>query len=84
LAIVATGVDGINEVVSDGIEGVLVPPEDPTSLAAAMLRLCDDGPARRAMGNAGREKVRDKFSLGRWSQELVCLYESLLRGEQRA
>ncbi len=58
--IVASRVAGIPDVVTDGVEGVLVPQNDAPALRDAMLRLADDLPGRRALGeNARRRVVRD-------------------------
>lgn len=56
-AIVASRVAGIPDVVSDGVEGVLVPPHDAASLKDALLRLARDSGRRAALGDAARLKV---------------------------
>ena len=61
-AIVTTDVPGCRDVVDDGVNGYLCRARDPASLAAAMRRIADDGPERRAeMGRAGRTKVLREF-----------------------
>ena len=58
LPVVATDIPGYREVVSDGIEGLLVPPRDPEALAAGLVRaLTEPGLAAR-LGEAGRERAR--------------------------
>ncbi len=52
--VVATRVGGIPEVVIDGETGLLVPPHDPSALAAALRRLIEDTALRQRMGEAGR------------------------------
>ncbi len=62
LPVVSTRIDGPVEIVTPET-GLLVPPEDPGSLAAAILELASD-PARRAsMGAAGRKRVEEVFTL---------------------
>jgi len=56
--VVATAVDGLPEVVTDGVDGALVPPRDPAALAAGVLRVLAD---RDAMGAAARVAAR-RFS----------------------
>ncbi len=52
--VVSTAVSGIPELVSDGVNGLLVAPEDPDALAAALQRLATDDALRRRLGGAGR------------------------------
>ena len=61
IPIVVTCVDGLAEVVLDGITGLLVPPENPQAAAAAIGRLLADSRERSAMGNAGRHFVQETF-----------------------
>lgn len=79
-AVVATSVGGNPEAVADGETGILVPPRDPSSLAAAILSLLRDPARARAMGAAGRRRVVERFSLERMIREIESLYESLLPG----
>lgn len=57
LPVVVTDVGGMGEVVTDGVEGRLVPPRDPQALADAMLKLAADEALRTDMGRRGRERV---------------------------
>jgi glycosyltransferase involved in cell wall biosynthesis len=59
--VVATNVDGCSEAVMDGLTGLLVPPRDPQALAAAIERLILDPELRHQMGQAGRQRVLQKF-----------------------
>ena len=55
--VVATTVGGLPEIVDDGRTGFLVPPRDVEALAQAIVTLLRDAPMRRAMGQAGRNKI---------------------------
>jgi glycosyltransferase involved in cell wall biosynthesis len=57
LPVVATRVAAIPEIVRDGVTGLLVPPEDPDAVAAAIARLAREPALRSAMGRAGRRRV---------------------------
>ncbi|MHB0857152.1 MAG: glycosyltransferase family 4 protein [Anaerolineae bacterium] len=59
--VVASRVGGVPEAVRDGETALLVPPDDPSSLAAAIARLLDDPGRARAMGLAGFRWARKAF-----------------------
>jgi glycosyltransferase involved in cell wall biosynthesis len=52
---------GIPEVMQDGVTGILVEPEDPDSLAEAIVRLARDPAMRGKMGEEGRKFVRENY-----------------------
>jgi glycosyltransferase involved in cell wall biosynthesis len=72
--VVATRVGGLPEVVDAGRTGLLVPSESPAALADALIALIADPERRRAFGEAGMARVRERFSLRRVLDE----YEALL------
>ena len=76
--IVATDVPGCREIARDGINALLVPPNDATALADAIGRLAGDAELRRRFGGAGRRIVEDEFSHRRIGREIVALYRRLL------
>lgn len=61
--IVTTDVPGCRDVVSDGVNGLLVPPQNVPELAEAVGRLLADPPMRRRMGAEGRSVAVSKFSM---------------------
>lgn len=61
-AVVATRVDGVPEIVQDGTTGLLVEPEDPQSLAAALITLYKDRELRDKCAQRGRERALQKFT----------------------
>ncbi len=78
LPVVATAVGGNAEALQDGVSGLIVPPEDPEALAAAILSLIED-PARRArMGAAGRRIVEEKFTTHAMLSKITVKYAELL------
>src|SRR5690606_33553846 len=76
IAVVATRVGGIPEVVADGVTGILVPPADPESLADAMADLLTDEARRRTMGERGRERAAEIFSRARQVSQLQTLFRN--------
>lgn len=77
-AIVATDVPGCREVVQDGVNGLLVPPNDPAALAQALACLLDDPVLRQRMGAAGRERALNEFADRLIIQQILGIYQSLL------
>lgn len=63
LPVVATRVEGVDEVVEDRQQGLLVPPEDPDALAAALLELIADPALRRRMGEDARDRIQSLYTL---------------------
>ena len=76
--VVATAVGGLPSVVEDGVTGLLVPPEDPQALASAILQLLEDETARRRMGEAGPQRVRERFSSQAMLDGINQVYRDLL------
>ncbi|WP_232729817.1 glycosyltransferase [Paenibacillus phocaensis] len=76
LPIVATAVGGNAEVVLDGVNGYLVPAEEPAALARAMERVMALPPEeRRAMGQCGREHAAANYAISRVAGKWIELYE---------
>ena len=77
LPVVACDVGGNPEAVIDGKTGRLVSPRCPERLAEAMSELLGDGGKCRIMGEAGRRRAEERFSLGQMVAEVEAMYESL-------
>jgi glycosyltransferase involved in cell wall biosynthesis len=73
--VVAVGAGGVRETVLPDVTGLLVPPNDPEAMAAAMRRILADAGLRRAMGDAGRRRVEERFDLRRLTGDVERLYE---------
>ncbi len=72
---VATHVGGIPEVVTDGVSGILVPPDDAVAVARALEALIADPARRSALGEAARRRAREHFS----ADVIVPRYEAIYR-----
>jgi starch synthase (maltosyl-transferring) len=78
LAVVATAVEGSEELVEPGRTGWLVPPADPEALASALLDAAAD-PARLVrLGEAGRLRVESRFTIARTVEAYETLWAGLL------
>jgi glycosyltransferase involved in cell wall biosynthesis len=82
LPVVACDVGGNPEAVTDGETGRLVPSRNAAAFASAVVELLADPEKRKAMGEAGRHRATERFSLDRMVGEMESLYESLARGER--
>ena len=78
--VVASRAGGNPETVEDGITGLLVRPGDPVALASAILDLLRDPPRAAGMARAGRERIRDRFSLAGMVTGIEESYIELLEG----
>jgi glycosyltransferase involved in cell wall biosynthesis len=81
--IVATSAGGIPEVVTDGVNGFLVPPRDHHAMAAAIVRLLKDPALRQRMGDAGYSRVCDQFSAERMLKETAKVYDRVIEVARR-
>jgi len=75
LAVVASRVGGLTEIVEEGLTGLLTEPENPSALADSLLRLIDDDTLAQKMGRAGRERAEQVFS---WESIARALKECYL------
>ncbi|HOT27446.1 MAG TPA: glycosyltransferase [Candidatus Ozemobacteraceae bacterium] len=78
LPVVASRVGGIPEIVRDGVDGLLVPPEDRNALARAIERLLQDEPSRLAMGISGNRRVNAEFRRKSCLDTHMILYHNIL------
>lgn len=78
--IVATDVSGTTEAVTDGVEALVVPSEDASALADAIVRLLEDRALASELGNAARKRAEAQFGRERMMGELI---EALERGLAR-
>jgi glycosyltransferase involved in cell wall biosynthesis len=77
--VVATGLEGMPELVVDGETGLLVPPHEPAALGRAILRVLGDPTGAQEMARAGRTRVEARFSLRVKLDATETLYRRLAR-----
>jgi glycosyltransferase involved in cell wall biosynthesis len=73
LPVVASGIEAIPEIVSDGESGILVPPRDPASLGRAISTLLADPNRARRMGAAGRARAAARFGWDRTAAAMLAV-----------
>ena len=71
--VLATAVGGVPEIIQDG-NGVMVPPNDPDSLAGKMIELLRDGGLRQAIGARGRSSLHPRFASDHRARQIIALY----------
>jgi glycosyltransferase involved in cell wall biosynthesis len=74
LPVVATDVGGIPEIVRPGVNGRLVPADDPGALAEAVVALMDDPAGAHALGRTARADVERHYTLDRMVERFEQLY----------
>lgn len=77
--IVATTVGGIPEIVEDQVTGFLVPPKDSNALAQKIIYLLENPSVRVKLGQAGRARVLERFSVQRMALQLQDIYGELIQ-----
>jgi glycosyltransferase involved in cell wall biosynthesis len=80
LPTVITRVGGNEELIEDGVTGLLVPAEDPDALSAALLRYLRNPEETSKIARRGQEFVSHNFSFERLVREVDELYSALLEG----
>lgn len=77
-AVVTTDVPGCRRLVRDGVEGRVVPPDDPVALAGVFADFASDPARVAAMGEAARSRVLDGFTERAVMEQVKALYRDML------
>jgi glycosyltransferase involved in cell wall biosynthesis len=75
--LVLTRAGGFPEIVTDGVDGLLVPPEDVDALADALLRVLTDADLRRRLGQAAARRAQ-RYSIERVTDEHLAFFERVV------
>lgn len=59
--VIGTDAGGVPELIENGVDGILVPPKDPSAIAAAIAKLTADSAALVRLSAAGRETIEKRF-----------------------
>jgi glycosyltransferase involved in cell wall biosynthesis len=76
--VVATNGGGAPEIVVDGETGILVPMGDVGAMAEAIIRILQDPAAAKAMGERGRLRVGEHFSIEQTVERVEAVYRRLV------
>lgn len=77
--LIASGVDGLLEVVEDGVSGILVPPRNESALASAIERVFSSPDIANRLAQNGRRRVCEKFSMNTMVDGWVNCYLNVVR-----
>ncbi len=70
--------NGVSYVNRDGVTDLVVPPRDPSALAAAINRLLEDEPLRKKMGQAGYARAKSEFTPERMWEGMLAVYQRVM------
>jgi glycosyltransferase involved in cell wall biosynthesis len=84
LPVVASRTGAVPELIEDGVDGRLVPPDDPSGLAVALAALIRDPAARLRFGRAGRSRVLHQFAAEPGLDRLAARLGGVLERADRA
>jgi glycosyltransferase involved in cell wall biosynthesis len=76
--VIATKAGALPEVVNHGRAGLLVPPEDPSALAAAIKQLLSNQSLRQRLGEAGRKRIEEAFSWEDAAKKTLEVYKEVV------
>ena len=76
--VVATSVGGVAEIIRDGENGLLVPPEDPQAMSEAIVKVIKDRKLAKEISARARKDAEERFNLDRMITETVRVYEEAL------
>lgn len=79
--VIGSRVGGVPETLQEGESGLLVPPEDPRALAAAIVELAQDADRRERMGACGSAFVRKHFSVDAMVEGMLDVYRKVLAAQ---
>ena len=81
VAVIASNVGGIPEIIEDGVDGLLVPPGNPEILAKKLLFLLNNENERKKISKNAREKILEKFTSEIMTNKTEKIYEEIVKGD---
>ena len=79
VAVCASGVGGIKEIIDDGVSGLLFPPGNESKMADTIIKMLSDLNLRKTCAKNLREKVEKNFTLDKMAKETLSVYEEALK-----
>ena len=81
LPVIASDVGGVSEAVIPGVNGLLVPPQNPQALRSAIGKMLESASYRQELGNAGRQAFEAQFQVRAMVDKTEAIYRRLLKPE---
>ena len=81
--IVATNIGGIPEIITNGVDGILIPAENSQAIADTLAELLNNPDKLKALANKGHDKVADKFEFEVMTRKYEEVYEDLISGNHK-
>ena len=78
--VVTTAVAGVPNVITDGVNGLVVPVDDDTALTNALSMILGDASLRGRLATKGRKTIEDRYSFANRMKNVASLYDGLLNG----
>ncbi|MCZ4223002.1 glycosyltransferase family 4 protein [Pedobacter rhodius] len=82
-AIIASEIDGINDLISNDDNGILVPPRDIRRLSEALNQLIRNEPLRTNLGSKAEKTVKDQFNVEVMTKKIELIYEDVFLNYKR-
>ena len=80
--VVATNVNGVQELMVDGKTGIIVPPKEPHALATAIAKIIDNPDMLEDFGSAGYQRIKREFTLSAMTGNLEAYLQQKLREKE--
>ncbi|RLC82367.1 MAG: hypothetical protein DRI61_02490 [Chloroflexi bacterium] len=75
--VIASAVGGMMDVITDGIDGILLPPRDDDAWVEAITRILQNPEKGERLGHAARQTILNRFTIGQEVEAILALYREL-------
>ncbi len=76
---VVSRVGGNSELIRNGVDGIVIPPEDPGAIAAAVRQLYHNPAQRNQLADSAYSRANEEFTIQNWSDRLLATYATTLQ-----
>ena len=79
---IVTNINGCNEIIEEGINGLIIPPKDSMALQNAMINLLEDKNVYKNLNNNARQMITSRYEQKLVWEALLSEYQDLLDGSK--